>query len=224
MNKQINIKALSKRNGLTVTLASMSVFALVVLVSGIDLLGKLPTYFLVVLSLAGVFVGLMKLREPEYSIVLNEEGIKYQHARGSWQVLWQDIQRVDVPTIDHGLDKKSLPYVALRLKSQRHLLDQISPRLASYLVTEQRELAIAALQQDFEDWQCKDGTCPSEILYRFEDYKVEDKVYRGLIAMLGHRLATLREKLGYDLYIPASAIDREPEAFVRLLRQLRASV
>lgn len=224
MDRAIKIKAMSKRNGLTVTLGSLLLFALVILASGIDLLAKIPTYFLVTVSLAGIFVGLMKLREPEYSLLLDEFGVKYLHARGSWQIPWSDIQRIDVPTITRGLDKKHLPYVALRLKSQLQLLDNISPRLASYLVTEQRELIIAALQDDFADWQCKDGTCPSEILYKFDDYQTESKIYRGLKGMLGHRLATLRGKLGYDVYIPASALDREPQEFVGLLRRLQSSV
>lgn len=220
----IKVKGISKRNGLTFTVVSVALLALVILLSGIGALAKIPTYFLVALSLAGIFVGAVKLREPEFSLIVDKEGIQYLHARGSWFIPWSDVQRIDVPTVDHGLDKKQLPYVALRLKSQVSLLDNISPRLASFLVTEQREIAIAALKQDFENWQCADGTCPSEILYRFDDYKTEDKVYKGLLAMLGHRVEVLRDKLGYDIYIPASALDREPTEFVGLLRQLQASI
>lgn len=220
----IKIRGISKRNGLTFIIVSLALLALVILLSGIAVLGKIPTYFLVALSLAGIFVGAVKLREPEFSLIVDREGIKYLHARGSWFIPWHDVQRIDVPTIAHGLDKKQLPYVALRLKSQVYLLDNISPRLASFLVTEQREIAIAALKQDFENWQCADGTCPSEILYRFDDYKTEDKVYKGLLAMLGHRVDILRDKLGYDIYIPASALDREPTEFVGLLRRLQATL
>ena len=220
----IKIKGISKRNGWTFTTASALLLALVILLSGIGVLAKIPTYFLVGLSLAGIFVGVIKLKEPEYSLIVDKTGIRYLHARGSWFIPWRDVQRIDVPTIDAGLDKKQLPYVALRLKSQIHLLDHISLRLASYLVTEQREIAIAALKRDFENWECEDGTCPSEILYRFDDYKTEDKVYKGLLAMLGHRVKVLRDKLGYDVYIPASALDREPSDFVGLLRRLQASL
>lgn len=223
-NELVKIKGISKRNGLTFTLGSLLLLGLVILFSGMGTLAKIPTYFLVVVSLAGVFIGIVKLKEPEYSLVLDKKGIRYLHARGSWFVPWQDIQRIDIPTVDQGLDKKHLPYVALRLKSQVRLLDTISLRLASYLVTEQREIAIAALKQDFDNWQCADGSCPSEVLYRFEDYETEDKVYKGLRAMLGHRLEILRDKLGYDVYIPASALDREPNDFVGLLRRLQASV
>lgn len=224
MNETIKIKGISKRNGLTFVVVSVVMLSFVILLSGIGTLAKIPTYFLVLLSLVGIFVGTVKLREPEFSLILDRKGIRYMHARGSWLVPWCDIQRVDVPTVDLGLDKKQLPYVALRLKSQIYLLDNISPRLASFLVIEQREIAIAALKQDFENWQCADGTCPSEVLYRFDDYKTEDKVYKGLLAMLGHRVKVLREKLGYDIYIPASALDREPTEFVGLLRRLQASV
>ena len=224
MNRRIKIKAISKRNGLTVTIAGVALLAFVTLTSGMGLLAKIPTYVGVSLSLAAIFVGFIKLREPDYSLMMDDSGVTYQHARGRWQIPWSDIQRIDVPTVSHGLSQKQLPYVALRLKSQLSLLDNISPRLASYLVTEQRELVIAALKDDFSDWQCKDGTCPSEVLYKFDDYKIENKVYRGLIAMLGHRVATLRDKLGYDVYIPASALDREPQEFVGLLRKLKASI
>ncbi len=224
MNDFIKVKAISKRNGITVTAGSLAVFVFINLLGNLDLVHKIVTYFLTVLSLAGVFIGLMKIREPDYSLLIDKSGIRYNHARGSWQVPWRDIQRIDVPTIDHGLDKKQLPYVALRLKSQLELLDNISPRLASYLVTEQKEIAIAALRQEFDSWQCADGSCPSEILYKFDDYITEDKVYKGLQAMLGHRIEILRSKLGYDLYIPASALDREPQDFVGLLKRLQASV
>lgn len=224
MSRVVKIKAISKRNGLSVTIAGVTLLAIVILGSGTGLFAKIPTYVGVSLSLAAIFVGVIKLKEPDYSLMMDDLGVTYQHARGHWQIPWSDIQRIDVPTISHGLTQKQLPYVAFRLKSQLRLLDNISPRLASYLVTEQRELVIAALKDDFADWQCKDGTCPSEVLYKFDDYKIESKVYRGLKAMLGHRVATLRDKLGYDIYVPASALDREPQEFVNLLRRLQASV
>lgn len=224
MAKELKVKAVSKRNGLTVTTASLLLLALTALLYSNDLLAKLPSYFLVAFTLAGVALGIGKLREPEYSLLLNQAGITYQHTRGHWQVLWQDIQRIDIPYIDHGLEKKALPYVAIRLSSQTQLLSTISPRLASYLMIEQKDIAIAALKNDFANWQCADGSCPSEALYNFADYQGKDKVYKGLLAMFAHRIAVLRNKLGYELYIPASALDCQPDEFVRLLRQLRSSI
>jgi len=221
---QIKIKAISKRNGLTILLGCLVVLALVLLLRGVDVLTKIPSYFAISLCLAGLFVGIVKLREPEFSLLIDKSGIKYKHVRGSLYFRWQDIQRIDVPTINRGLETKRLPYVAFRLRSQTQLLDSISPRLASHLVTEQKELVIAALQDDFANWQCADGTCPSEELYKFEDYKTDSKVYKGLLAMFGHRLALLRDKLGYEVFIPASALDREPELFVQLLKRLQADI
>ena len=40
-----------------------------------------------------------------------------------------------------------------------------------------------------------------------------------MIAMLGNRMARLRDLLGYDLLVPDNSLDRPPADFVHLLNQ-----
>lgn len=222
MSKLIKIKAMSKRNGLTILLSSL--FGLFILFS-LQSSEFLPIfYFLVSLCIAGCLVGAFKLHEPEYSFTISPDGIIYHHSRGKWSIKWQDVQRFDVVKVNKGLEQQLLPYIGVRLKSSESWLKHLSPRLASFLLTEQKELLVFALKQDFENWQCEDGQCPSELMYKFDEIKIGKSWFKGLAAMMAHRVELLRSKLGYDVYIPTSAIDREPESFVRLLNELRSSV
>ena len=41
--------------------------------------------------------------------------------------------------------------------------------------------------------------------------------------MFGHRMKVMRELLGYELYIPTTALDRSPEDFVALIRKYKAA-
>ena len=222
MTEQIKIKALSKRNGLTILLLSLGgMFTLFLSQS----LFALPLfYFLVSLCIAGCLIGIFKVHEPEYSFTLSRKGIVYHHSRGNWYIEWQDIQRFDVLKINTGFEQQLLPYIGIRLKTSEAWLTHISPRLASFLLSEQKELLVLALKQDFENWQCEDGQCPSELMYKFDEIKIGKSWFKGLSAMMAHRVELLRSKLGYDVFIPASALDREPELFVKLLNDLRQNV
>ena len=206
------------------TVLSLSVLVFLLLFAFQSVLFKPLFYFLISLGLAGVMLGVFKLNEPQYSFTLSPAGIQYHHNRGSWFIAWSDIQRVDIPNVQYGLDQQPLPYVAIRLKSNETWLTNISPRLASYLLSEQKELLVLALKQDFANWQCNNGQCPSELMYKFDPIQVGNSLFKGLKAMLAHRVELLRVKLGYDVFIPASALDREPEQFVSLLQELRMDV
>ena len=46
----------------------------------------------------------------------------------------------------------------------------------------------------------------------------------GTQAMLANRMTKLRERLGYDLYINVSELDRSEQEFVRLLRECQEFV
>ena len=56
----------------------------------------------------------------------------------------------------------------------------------------------------------------------FDDkaYVLENgEVLTGIKAMLANRMTQLRERLGYDVYISASDLDRSPAEFVTFIRQ-----
>lgn len=48
-------------------------------------------------------------------------------------------------------------------------------------------------------------------------------VLTGVKAMLANRMAELRKRLGYDVFIATSDIDRTPEEFAALISQCQAA-
>jgi hypothetical protein len=164
-------------------------------------------------------LGLFKLIEPGTSLRLCPHYLQYFHPRGQWVVPWQDIRRIDIPRLDLAQNYQPLPFVGLRLERYDAILDNISLRLASRLLLEQRPVLVQALSQG-----CPDGTCEMDQLMENDELTLDQKHYRGLVAMLGNRMQTLRKMLGYDLYIPANSLDRPCEDFVQLLRKYQREV
>ncbi|NMH64543.1 DUF2982 domain-containing protein [Shewanella salipaludis] len=208
------VRPFSKRNGLT-----LSVGGGVSLLLGLSLLLVYPGLFaagllLFSLGAVGLLLGLAKLYEPETSMELTPSGLNYYHRRGSVFVAWDNIHRVDVPRLTQGMELIELPYVGIKLKRLNPVLDNISPRLATGLLTEQRPLLMTAATQD-EDLQSLEHYLGAE----FTPLLVEGDRYRGVLAMFGHRCQTLNAHLGYHLYIPKDSLDRDSAEFVRLLRQ-----
>lgn len=171
-------------------------------------------YGLLLAAMVATLLGLLKIREPGTSLRLCPHYLQYFHPRGQWALPWTDIRRIDVPHMDLTQNYQPLPYVGLKLNNYDTLLNNISLRLASKLLMEQRPVLVQALSQS-----CPTGSCGMEDLIENDTFKSDSKVYRGLLAMLANRMQTLRKILGYDLYIPANSLDRSCEDFVQLLRQ-----
>lgn len=210
----ILVRPLSKRNGLTLTwLGGMS------LVLGFSLFLAMPALFavgLVFFSLGaiGLILGLAKVFEPQTTLSLAQNGLTYFHRRGQVFIGWDNIQRVDIPRVMHGIDTIELSYLGIKLKHLNPILDNISPRLATGLLTEQRPLLVTAASQD-EDL----ATLETYLGAEFGPLVIEGDRYRGVLAMFGHRCVMLDTRLGYHLYIPHDSLDREPTEFIKLLRQ-----
>ncbi|RYV02489.1 DUF2982 domain-containing protein [Shewanella sp. OPT22] len=161
-------------------------------------------------------LGIAKQIEPKVSFKINSEGIRYFHRRGSTEVHWDNIQRIDIPRVTKGTDLIELPYVAIKLKAINPVLDTVSPRLATGLLTEQRSLLMTAGAQANNE-----EALESYLNHEFMPLTVNDERYRGILAMFGRRCLMLDEHLGYHLYMPIDCLDREPEAFIKLIRELQ---
>lgn len=220
-NDVIQIRANSKRNGLTSLLIGLT--GLVVAALLLTLLPKsayLVGIFVASGSIVALLIGWFKIREPVFSIEISRETIFYRHRHGHWQVDWANVHRIDTPKINTGLEQKTLGFVGIRLKDIQPLIDSISPRLATNLLMEQRPLLLHGDMQ-----QCSSGTCYSGGLIEDDVHKLPNgRVLKGIKAMLANRMSKLRESLGYDLFISAAEIDRETDDFVALLRQCHAQV
>lgn len=211
----IQIKANAKRNGFTLCLVGMGGVLLSALwLTFLPDVMQLAGFFLTCVSIVAILIGWFKVREPVYSFSLQRDRLSYVNRFGGWQLDWGNIQRVDVPRILQGLEQKPLELVGIRVKHYEPLLDCISPRLASNILMQQRALL---LQADSE--QCQTGRCYSANLLEQDRYKsASGKLYTGMKAMFAHRMARMREVLGYDLFVYQSELDRPAEDFVRLLR------
>ena len=213
----INISATAKRNGLTITVFSAltALIGLALVLSQQQVWGPL----LLMAAIVGLSLGIAKLQHPPVSIRLTPEGLCYYQIRGVWHIRWQDLQRIDIPTTGELVQSRELPFVGISLRHQAPLLSEISLRLCIGILTEQRALLHQALRA-----HCPQGRCPSDLLFeknRFTD--PSGRHYQGIRAMFGHRMKVMRELLGYELYIPTSALDRPPEDFIALIRKYKAA-
>ena len=215
----IKIKAAAKRNGLTTLMIGCAV-----LLIAIALLNVIPTSFYLIgmFALSGgivtILIGWFKIREPLHSVELTKTHIMYQHRHGSWQLDWENIQRIDVPRVSQGIEQKPLGLVGIKIKHYEPLLASISPRLATNLLLEQRPLLL-------QNNACATGGCYNNDLIEDDSYKTNDgKFIRGIPAMLANRMTKLRAGLGYDLYISVSELDRSTDEFVDLLKQCQLQV
>lgn len=216
----IFIRATSKRNGLTsiVIGAVGMVFSAIWLSVAPDWL-FLAGIFMTSASIVALLIGYFKLREPEHSIHISPHAIGYFHRLGQWQIDWENLQRVDCPRVRKGLDHVDLEAIGLRIKDYEPFLKSVSPRLATHLLIEQRPL----LFQNTDD-SCASGSCYEQSMFDDKHFRLSSgEVLTGIKAMLANRMTQLRERLGFDVFISASELDRSPADFVALMRQCQQS-
>ncbi|MFM2483905.1 DUF2982 domain-containing protein [Celerinatantimonas yamalensis] len=176
---------------------------------------SLVASFGIILAYIGMRVGFSKLHQPRYGLVICHDHLQFHHRYGGWAIVWKQIQRIGIPSVGRGFERRDLGYIGIRLNDYTHLLDTLSPRLCAHLLTEQRAALLVALRQD-----CPSGTCPSDHLLE-DDYFTDTKgrCYHGLLAMFANRMSKLRDMTGYDLFIDQDALSNHPEHFVSLARQ-----
>lgn len=215
-----HIAPMSRHNGMALTLAGLVLMPSVLIV-GYWLEGRaqLVMVFLFLAGMIMALLGVLKLREPEFSFSLSAEHLHFHHKVGGWSLHWSNVVRVDQPRLSRGLDLVDLPYIGLKIRDYDEFLPLMTPRLAVHLLTEQRPLLSMALRygaisrHDLHDWLVEDSQ------YR----SLNGQHYQGVTAMLGHRMGHLRDLYGYDLLIHESSLDREAGEFVTLLRSYVAS-
>ena len=181
--------------------------------------GQLVVVFLFLAAMVTTLFGVLKLREPQFSLTLSAKHLHFHHKVGGWSLHWSNVIRVDQPRLSRGIDMVDLPYIGLKIRDYDEFLPLMTPRLAVHLLTEQRPLLSLALRygaisrHDLQDWLIEDSQFRS----------ANGQQYTGIIAMLGHRMGHLRDLYGYDLLIHESSLDRDAAEFVSLLRGYLAS-
>ena len=124
--------------------------------------------FLTCASLVALLVAWFKYREPQFSFLVTRTSIVYKHRHGQWHLDWHNIQRVDVPRVTHGVGHKSLEMVAIKIKDYSVFLDQISPRLMTNILMEQRPLLFQELPVTKD---CATGGCHSDDMLEDDYFK-----------------------------------------------------
>jgi hypothetical protein len=178
--------------------------------------------FLTSASLVALLIAWVKYREPQFSFLLSKTFIIYKHRHGQWQLDWSNIQRVDVPKVTHGLELKSLEMVAIKIKDYSAFLEKVSPRLMTNILMEQRPLLFQIMPSTKD---CATGNCHSDDMLEHDYFKDSNgKEYKGIQAMFANRMTKLRARLGYDIFVAGSELDRPEQEFVDLLRQCQQRV
>jgi len=212
------IRPIAKRNGLTFTIiAGLFIFSSIIALLTISSDTNNPFLFplfaaSLIVGVGLLIIGIAKINDVDYRFSLTNEGIHYFTSRGGFTILWQDIQRIDIPKINNGMELTELPYIGIRLNQREHLINSASLPTLSHMLLEQRALIML--------------TDPQSTLYGnadnmlYPDVKVTHR-YQGLQAMFINRMQYLHNTLGYDIYFPNDDLDRSPADFVALLRQFK---
>lgn len=218
-DQQLSVQPSTRRDALTFCVFGVVVFAVNVFLylSGFEL-PQAAWGLMYIASAALFFLGVAKLVEPPISLMISPREIRYEHRRGTWHIDWDNLIRFDIPRVHRGTELEELPYIGFRLKDIEPVLDTISPRLAVHLVSEQRHLLAAALRRELA--QTGDYTPYYDIPTSYKT--ASGKVYRGVQALFAVRCEQLRQLLGYDLYVPSSALDRPLDEFCQWLREVQS--
>jgi hypothetical protein len=219
-SESIFIKAASSHNAMTSIfigsgLVLVGAFACVVLPK----LFFLPGVFIISGGIVGLIIGFFKLKEPKHSLELTREHIIYYHRRGKWRISWQNIQRIDVPRITKGIEQVDLEMIGFKLRDADIFLDEISPRLITYLLMEQRPLTM----QNRVPNSTTGGSYGADMIEDEKFLRTSGETIRGVSAMFGNRMGKLRNQLGYDIFISTNEIDRDVTKFISLLKDCQDS-
>lgn len=223
MQDMIEISSLAKRNVIVSVLFGLvalclASIAFLVLPKSLYLVGM----FFSSVSLVALLIAWVKYREPKFSFLISRTSIIYKHRHGQWQLDWQNIQRVDVPIVSHGLEHRSLDMVAIKIKDYSVFLTKISPRLMTNLLIEQRSLLFHEMPASKD---CDTGSCPSNDMLEHDYFKDDNGIeYTGIQAMFANRMTKLRARLGFDIFVDGSTLDRPEQQFVDLLCQCQQRV
>ncbi len=174
---------------------------------------SLVEIFLLSTALAGMVLGYFKLKQPFYSLSMSAESLSYHHPYGGWQLPLANFKKAGIPFVINGYDEIPLSVVGIQLYDVDAFLSSLSPRMAAKLLVEQRHWHLAGVKA-----HCKNGNCPDEWLIECDSFVSDAGIrYTGLLAMFANRMIVMRKLLGYELIIPATALDRDSDEFVYFL-------
>ncbi len=206
----LKIKAIARHHGMFITLSGCIALLLVALLcSYFWQQARFPLMFLLLASCVAIFIGLLKIAEPQHSIILNTEKISFYHRHGTWQILWQKIRNIHAVTNTVGITREELNYVGITLSSIDVLANKISLRLANRLIHEQKPLIQYAIKRNLITFQ--------QGIINFEPFQLKNgEIIRGPLAAFLHHSQILHQAYGAHLYISANNLNSSIDSFVVL--------
>ncbi|MBL4910473.1 MAG: DUF2982 domain-containing protein [Alteromonadaceae bacterium] len=184
---------------------------------------RLPLMTTILIAIIILFIGLLKYSEPQHSFILTPEKFIYAHRYGQWQLTWPQISYIKQISETQGFEYHQLPYIGIRLKRLTDIASNISPRLASRLLHEQRPLLAFCLRYQLITLAQATINFDAYITSKNNKGAVKNITITGPVAAFLHHSETLQQALGYHLYIPESALDRDIDNFVSLLKNCHSS-
>ncbi|SEL31715.1 Protein of unknown function [Colwellia chukchiensis] len=209
-NDIIKIKAIARHHGLFITLTgSLALLVIIWLSSFYWQQARLPLLFSVLAALVTIFIGLLKLAEPTYSLQLSPETLTFYHRYGRWQLPWQQIGNIHAVTNTFGITREELNYVGIKLNSIETIATSISLRLANRLIHEQKPLLHYCIKHQLIPL--------NQGVLNFSPYSMRDgSVLKGPMAAFLHHSAALEQALGAQLFISANSLNGSIDDFVHL--------
>ena len=211
------IKPLGRHHGLFLCLVGSILLLLTLFCSHYFWLQyRMPLMLMVLISVVIVFIGSLKLSEPQHSFILTPQKLHFARRYGYWQLKWSKIKVIKQVTETCGIEQYHLPYIGIALTNITAIANNISPRLASRLLHEQRPLLAFCLRHQL--------IAPEQSVINFDAFTSNDGYQiTGPVAAFLHHTKVLHHALGYHLYIPETALDRDINDFVTLLKNCQAS-
>lgn len=208
----VQIAQASSRGGAGVLLLSAAVLLFSLL--SIIWSNQLSAWQAVLILIAGlgIYAGWAKLTEPQYFLHYDANGVSYHHRHGCWHLPWQYFLYSGVPQ----LNQQSMAYIGFRLTDYDGFLQPLPLRLAVRLMTEQRELYLAAVRQG-----CTSGQCASELLAENGHFSTGKQQYNGVKAAFGWRMQQLNRQTGFDVFVPVALSETEAADLCRQINQAR---
>ncbi|PCK31423.1 DUF2982 domain-containing protein [Pseudoalteromonas piscicida] len=213
---EAKLRATANRHGVEFML--VGAIGLVVIMVFVNLRGTPITIleiFIASAMLLAIFIGFLKSQQPFFSLYFTEQEFRYVHKYGAWSLSIVNFHSSGIPKVQQGLETLELNTVGIKLNDIDEFLINLTPRLAGKLLIEQRHIFLQAVKMN-----CENGNCPSEWLIEETHYRSKAGLeYTGLMAMFANRMDNLKTVTGYDLLVPATALDRDIWQFSVMLNR-----
>jgi len=209
-DQTIRIKAIARHHGLFITLTGIIALVIVAwLCSYYWQLARFPLLFMVLACLVTIFIGLLKLAEPSYSLILAPDTITFYHRHGRWKFHWQQLRNIHSVTNTVGITRDELNYVGIKLISIETIAKHVSLRLANRMIHEQKPLIHYCIKHQLLTFD--------QGVLNFEPYILANgEVIKGPLAAFLHHSEVLNQALGAHIFISANNLNGSIDGFVAI--------